>query len=87
MPYNSNQPDVASICALSSVDSNSDIVTKYGKVSIDFGEWDKEEINWDLLFKEYYRIFLGGIVSASEYCKGKIIDDVREFIKNPGISI
>jgi DNA modification methylase len=29
---------------------------KYGKISIDFGDWDKVEIDWNLLFKEYYRV-------------------------------
>lgn len=28
--------------------------------SIDFGEWDKGELNWDYLFKEYYRILRKG---------------------------
>jgi site-specific DNA-methyltransferase (adenine-specific) len=28
--------------------------------SHDFGEWDKEEINWDFLFKEYYRVLKKG---------------------------
>lgn len=36
--------------------TSKEMVTKYGKVSIDFGEWDKGELDWDLLFKEYYRI-------------------------------
>jgi len=33
---------------------------KYGKISIDFGEWDKEDIDFDRLFKEYYRILKPG---------------------------
>ena len=37
-------------------DASQELITKYGKVSIDFGEWDKGELDWDLLFKEYYRI-------------------------------
>lgn len=36
--------------------SSKELITKYGKVSIDFGDWDKGELNWDLLFKEYNRI-------------------------------
>ena len=36
--------------------TSKEMATKYGKVSIDFGEWDKGELDWDLLFKEYYRI-------------------------------
>lgn len=34
--------------------------------------------------KEYYRIFLGGLVSASEGCKGKMIDDCRAFLEKLG---
>ncbi len=33
---------------------------KFNKISIDFGEWDKEEINFDLLFKEYKRVLKPG---------------------------
>ena len=29
-------------------EAKSEMITKYGKVSIDFGDWDKEEIDWDL---------------------------------------
>lgn len=32
-----------------------DLVKKYN-FSIDFGEWDKEEINWDFLFMQFHRI-------------------------------
>ena len=41
-------------------DASQELITKYGKVSIDFGEWDKGELDWDLLFKEYYRILKDG---------------------------
>lgn len=30
------------------------------KVSIDFGEWDKKDIDWNYLFKEYYRVLRPG---------------------------
>lgn len=40
--------------------SSKDMITKYGKVSIDFGKWDKIIIDWDFLFKEYYRILKKG---------------------------
>jgi DNA modification methylase len=33
---------------------------KYGKISIDFGDWDKEDIDFDLLFSEYYRVLKPG---------------------------
>ncbi len=35
------------------------MVTKYN-MSIDFGDWDKEDLDWDLLFKEYYRVLRKG---------------------------
>ena len=42
-------------------DSASDkMVTKYSNISIDFGYWDKKDINFDSLFKEYYRILKSG---------------------------
>ena len=40
--------------------ASKEIVTKYGSISIDFGEWDKSELNWDFLFKEYNRILKDG---------------------------
>ena len=43
-----------------SEDTSKEIVTKYGKLSIDFGDWDKEELNLDLLFSEYKRILKPG---------------------------
>lgn len=39
----------------SSDKTTKEMKTKYD-ISIDFGEWDKESINWDFLFSEYYRI-------------------------------
>jgi site-specific DNA-methyltransferase (adenine-specific) len=35
------------------------ISTKYN-ISIDFGDWDKQEIDWDFIFSEYYRILKQG---------------------------
>jgi DNA modification methylase len=43
-----------------SKEANKDLVTKYGKISIDFGDWDKEDINWEFLFSEFYRILKKG---------------------------
>lgn len=40
--------------------TSKELVIKYGGISLDFGDWDKSEINWDLLFKEYYRILKDG---------------------------
>lgn len=43
-----------------SEDANDEIKSKYGKLSIDFGDWDKSELDWDKLFNEYYRILKKG---------------------------
>lgn len=40
--------------------ASEDVITKYSKISIDFGEWDKVDIDWGFLFKEYYRILKKG---------------------------
>jgi len=41
-------------------EASKELVSKYGNLSIDFGDWDKEELNWDILLKEYYRILRKG---------------------------
>ena len=33
---------------------------KYGSISMDFGEWDKEPLNFDALMREWYRILKDG---------------------------
>lgn len=43
-----------------SEDSNEELKSKYGGLSIDFGDWDKVSIDWDFLFKEYYRVLKKG---------------------------
>jgi site-specific DNA-methyltransferase (adenine-specific) len=43
-----------------SEETSKEMVSKYGSISIDFGDWDKEELNWDILLKEYYRILRKG---------------------------
>lgn len=41
--------------------ANKEIITKYGNHSIDFGDWDKVELDWNLLFSKFHRILkLGG---------------------------
>jgi site-specific DNA-methyltransferase (adenine-specific) len=37
-----------------------DLKKKYGNLSIDFGDWDKIELNWDFLFSEYKRVLRKG---------------------------
>lgn len=41
-------------------ETSKELITKYGSISIDFGDWDKSEIDWDLLFREYQRILKDG---------------------------
>lgn len=43
-----------------SENTSKELVTKYGNISIDFGDWDKSEIDWDFLFKEYHRVLKDG---------------------------
>jgi DNA modification methylase len=43
-----------------SEDINDELKSKYGKLSIDFGAWDKSKLDWDSLFNEYYRILKKG---------------------------
>jgi site-specific DNA-methyltransferase (adenine-specific) len=42
-----------------STKTSREMATKYN-ISIDFGEWDKQELNWDFIFLEYYRILKKG---------------------------
>lgn len=41
-------------------DNTPDDMKKKYDISIDFGEWDKGEIDWDILLSEYYRILKPG---------------------------
>jgi len=43
-----------------SKNTSDELIKKYSSLSIDFGEWDKEEIDWDFMFKEYYRVLRQG---------------------------
>ncbi len=63
-----------------SEDAKKDMVVKYGKVSIDFGEWDKEEIDWDSLFREYYRVLRPGgtLIFFFDIWKSGMVKDVAE---------
>ena len=63
--------------------ANSDIITKYGKHSIDFGDWDKEDLDWNLLFKEYYRILKDGgtLIFFYDIWKSTMIKDIADLCK------
>ena len=41
-------------------ETSKELITKYGSISIDFGDWDKSEIDWDILFSEYHRVLKDG---------------------------
>lgn len=44
----------------SSQNLTNDYKTNFSKISYDFGDWDKKELNWDFLFKEFKRILKKG---------------------------
>lgn len=66
-----------------SEDTNDEMKSKYGKLSIDFGQWDKDEIDWNLLFKEYYRILKKGgtLIFFFDIWKSTIIKEAAELSK------
>jgi site-specific DNA-methyltransferase (adenine-specific) len=39
--------------------TSKEMATKYN-ISIDFGDWDKDELNWDFLFKHFKRVLKKG---------------------------
>jgi site-specific DNA-methyltransferase (adenine-specific) len=64
-------------------DIKDELKLKYGKLSIDFGQWDKDEIDWNYLFKEYYRILKkgGSIILFFDIWKSNLIKDAAELNK------
>jgi site-specific DNA-methyltransferase (adenine-specific) len=62
--------------------TSDEMKTKYN-ISIDFGNWDKEEIDWVFLFKEYNRILKKGgtIVIFYDIWKSKEIKEAAESVK------
>jgi DNA modification methylase len=65
-------------------DNTSDeLKSKYGKLSIDFGNWDKSEIDWNLLFNEYYRVLKKGgtLITFFDIWKSSIIKEAAELSK------
>jgi len=57
-----------------------EIRKKFGNISIDFGAWDKQELDWDLLFNEYYRILKKGgtLIFFFDIWKSSMIKEVAE---------
>jgi DNA modification methylase len=41
-------------------DTSKEMINKYGGISIDFGDWDKVDLDWNFLFKEYNRVLRDG---------------------------
>ena len=63
--------------------TSKELVTKYAGISIDFGDWDKQDLNWDSLFYEYYRILKksGTIVIFYDIWKSNEIKESAELNK------
>ena len=58
-----------------------DLKKKYGNLSIDFGDWDKIELNWDFLFSEYKRVLRKGGTLIIFYDIWKSTE-LKEFAEN-----
>ena len=63
--------------------TSKELVTKYGGISIDFGDWDKQDLNWNELFSEYYRILKksGTIIVFYDIWKSNEIKESAELNK------
>ena len=63
--------------------ASKELVTKYAGISIDFGDWDKQDLNWNELFSEYYRILKksGTIVIFYDIWKSNEIKESAELNK------
>jgi site-specific DNA-methyltransferase (adenine-specific) len=63
--------------------ANKELVTKYGELSIDFGDWDKVYIDWISLFKEYNRILKDGgtLIVFFDIWKSGLIKEAAELNK------
>lgn len=58
-------------------------IKKYGMISIDFGEWDKKELDNNYLFSQYYRILKKGGTLITFYDIFKITElfDIAKSLK------
>lgn len=63
--------------------TNKELVTKYGQLSIDFGDWDKVDIDWISLFNEYNRILKDGgtLIVFFDIWKSGLIKEAAELNK------
>ena len=57
--------------------------TKYGSISIDFGDWDKKELNWNNILGEYYRVLKKGgtLIIFYDIWKSNELKESAEFNK------
>lgn len=60
--------------------ANNEVRKKFGSISIDFGDWDKQELDWQLLFNEYYRILRKGgtLIFFFDIWKSSMIKEIAE---------
>ena len=58
------------------------MASKYN-ISIDFGDWDKKESNWEELFKQYYRILKKGgtLIVFYDIWKSTELKEVADLVK------
>jgi DNA modification methylase len=60
--------------------ANKKSIKKYGKLSIYFGDWDKADIDWLYLFKEYNRVLKNGgtLIVFFDLWKSYLIKEAAE---------
>lgn len=63
------------------INNTSDFLAKKYNISIDFGDWDKEELNWVNLLEEYKRILKKGGTLIIFYDIWKL-NDIKEIADN-----
>lgn len=63
--------------------SKDEYKSKYGKYTIDFGEWDKQELDLDNLFNQFYRILnpSGTLIMFYDIWKMQEIKEIAEKYK------
>lgn len=63
--------------------TNKELAKKYGRISMDFGDWDRVDIDWNYLFKEYSRVLKNGgtLIVFFDIWKSYIIKEAAELNK------